>query len=282
MYERTLISSADLYYIQVQIQGETRYLLRHRSTEELTRYPTNTSEREENEDWDLESEFENHPSQDDIQVHDSYQQEVRLTTYWQRFGQLFTVPRIRRATMASFAVMISQQLCGINLLAFLSSTIFSAATNSTDPTTRGSECHSNGSTNLGDDGKKALWLSFGFGLSNFVFTFLAWGSIDTRGRRWLLNWSFPNMCWTLLGISMCFLLPPDSTRIGAATFFIVLFTAAYSVGEGPVAFTLSSEVFPLVNREVGMSFAVSAPWILQWQSSLTFNRYFVIYSVPVF
>ena len=252
-----LNGTTDLYYIQVQIQGETRYLTRNHHTEELTRYPTNTSDREEDEDWDYESEYENQPAHNDGQDHDSYQQEARLTTYWQRFGQLFTVPRIRRATMASFAVMTSQQLCGINLLAFLSSTIFSAATNSTDPTTHGSQCRMNGSTNLGDDGKRALWLSFGFGLSNFVFTFLAWGSIDTRGRRWLLNWSFPNMCWTLLGMSLCFLLPPDSTRIGAVSLFIIFFTAAYSVGEGPVAFTLSSEVFPLVNREVGMSFAVS-------------------------
>ena len=167
-------------------------------------------------------------------------------------------------------------------MAFLSSTIFSAATNSTDPTTRGSDCHTDRRLNLGDDGKKALWLSFGFGLSNFVFTFLAWGSIDTRGRRWLLNWSFPNMCWTLLGMSLCFLLPADSARIGPVSLFIILFTAAYSVGEGPVAFTLSSEVFPLVNREVGMSFAVRISRVLYWPTLLTFVRYFAICSALVF
>lgn len=31
-----------------------------------------------------------------------------------RFIELFTIPRIRRATLASFVVMIAQQMCGIN------------------------------------------------------------------------------------------------------------------------------------------------------------------------
>ena len=103
-----LSNTTDLYYIQVQIYGETRYLTRDRSADELILYPTNTSDREEDEDWDNESEYENRSTDDNGQGHDSYQQEVRLTTYWQRFGQLSTVPRIRRAVMASFAVMTGQ------------------------------------------------------------------------------------------------------------------------------------------------------------------------------
>lgn len=34
-----------------------------------------------------------------------------------RFAELFTVPRIRRATWASGIVMIAQQMCGINIIA---------------------------------------------------------------------------------------------------------------------------------------------------------------------
>ena len=33
-------------------------------------------------------------------------------SYLQRFGELFIIPRIRRATLASFVVMIAQQMCG--------------------------------------------------------------------------------------------------------------------------------------------------------------------------
>lgn len=32
--------------------------------------------------------------------------------YLKRFTELFTIPRVRRATLASFTVMLAQQLCG--------------------------------------------------------------------------------------------------------------------------------------------------------------------------
>jgi hypothetical protein len=32
--------------------------------------------------------------------------------YITRFVQLFTIPRVRRATLASFVVMLAQQMCG--------------------------------------------------------------------------------------------------------------------------------------------------------------------------
>jgi hypothetical protein len=39
-----------------------------------------------------------------------------LPAYWMRFWQLFSIPRIRHATVAAFVVMISQQLCGVNVI----------------------------------------------------------------------------------------------------------------------------------------------------------------------
>jgi len=73
-------------------------------------------------------------------------------TYVSRFTELFTVPRVRRATLASFVVMIAQQMCGINIIAFYSSTIFEQA---------------------GYSIRSALLASFGFGLVNFLFAFPA-------------------------------------------------------------------------------------------------------------
>lgn len=71
---------------------------------------------------------------------------MRGETFVGRFTELFTIPRVRRATLASFTVMIAQQMCGeychplpdleswltslysvligINIIAFYSSTIF--------------------------------------------------------------------------------------------------------------------------------------------------------------
>ncbi|MCJ1356359.1 MAG: hypothetical protein MMC33_006354, partial [Icmadophila ericetorum] len=249
----------DLYLMHVRVQGEIVYLNRHkrnRNVQMQLKETASSGNKSEGADIREKSpEEENAIGMEDGMEgtnngQELYQQEVRLSSYRQRFLQLFTVPRIRRAAQAGFAVMIAQQLCGINILAFLSSTIFADASESSPVTT---------SQSLRDIyNLKALWMSFGFGLSNFVFTWLAWGNIDKKGRRFLLNWSFPCMCITLLGAALSFLISHDreSLRLGFIVLFVILFTIAYSAGEGPVAFTLSSEVFPLLNREVGMSFSV--------------------------
>ncbi|KAF1348952.1 hypothetical protein BDV97DRAFT_195396 [Delphinella strobiligena] len=169
------------------------------------------------------------------------------SNYLTRFIELFTIPRVRRATLASFTVMLAQQMCGINIIAFYSSSVFVAA----------------GSTTL-----TALLASFGFGLVNFVFAFPAIWTIDTFGRRALLLFTFPNMAWTLLAAGLCFLIP-DSSRahLGLVSLFIFMFAAFYSPGEGPVPFTYSAEVFPLSHREVGMSWAVAT--CLFWAAVLS-------------
>lgn len=41
------------------------------------------------------------------------------SSYIKRFTELFTIPRVRRATLASFTVMIAQQMCGINIIVSL-------------------------------------------------------------------------------------------------------------------------------------------------------------------
>ncbi|KAF9458096.1 hypothetical protein BDZ94DRAFT_150646 [Collybia nuda] len=157
---------------------------------------------------------------------------LKGSTFVGRFVELFTIPRVRRATLASFVVMIAQQMCGINIVAFYSSTIFVVAGYST---------------------KQALLASFGFGLVNWVFAFPAVWTIDTFGRRNLLLFTFPNMAWTLLASGFCFYIPEGSpARVPMIAFFVFIFAAFYSPGEGPVPFTYSAEVFPLTHREMGM------------------------------
>ncbi|KAJ5251538.1 hypothetical protein N7489_001948 [Penicillium chrysogenum] len=177
-----------------------------------------------------------------------------------RFVELFTVPRLRRAVQASGIVMIAQQMCGINIISFYSSTIFQLA----------------GASNI-----EALLASFGFGLINFAFAWpatrivaFAWPAvwtIDTFGRRGLLLFTFPQMCWTLLAAGFCFWIPTSSNaHIGMIAFFVYLFDAFYSPGEGPVPFTYSAEVFPLSHREVGMAWAVATNNFWASVLSLTF------------
>lgn len=120
----------------------------------------------------------NHPLQaarDVYYIHSQLALEASLvgtSNYITRFFDLFRVPRIRRATGAAFIVMIGQQMCGINIIAFYSSTVF---------------------VNAGADNKGALLASFGFGLVNFIFAWPAIWTIDTFGRRSLLLFTFPNV-----------------------------------------------------------------------------------------
>ena len=101
----------------------------------------------------------------DIRVNEGEKRYSRSGRYSSRFVQLFTIARIRRATLAAFVVMIAQQMCGskpsyalnhdasvklthiVNIMAFYSSTLFVDA--------HASE-------------RSALLVSWGFGLINFA------------------------------------------------------------------------------------------------------------------
>ncbi|KAI2616368.1 hypothetical protein GGS26DRAFT_603838 [Hypomontagnella submonticulosa] len=177
---------------------------------------------------------------------------IGKSSYRMRFIELFTIPRVRRATLASFVVMIAQQMCGINIIAFYSSTVFKEA---------------------GTSDFNALLASWGFGAVNFLFAFPAIWTIDTFGRRSLLLFTFPNMAWSLLAAGLSSLIPESSpAHVGLMALFIYVFAVFYSPGEGPVPYTYSAEVFPLSHREVGMSWAVAS--CLFWAAilSVTFPK----------
>lgn len=176
------------------------------------------------------------------------------SNYAKRFVELFTIPRVRRATLASFTVMIAQQMCGINIIAFYSSTVF---------------------VNAGTTEYNALLASLGFGLVNFFFAWPAIWTIDTFGRRSLLLFTFPQMAWSLLAAGLCTLIPSSGgtgSHLALVALFIYVFGAFYSPGEGPVPFAYSAEVFPLSHREVGMGFAVATCFFWAAVLSITFPK----------
>jgi sugar porter (SP) family MFS transporter len=172
--------------------------------------------------------------------------------FWRQLVELVTIPRIRRATMGAYTVMLSQQLCGINIVAFYSSTIFSDAGFST---------------------QGALLASCIFGFVNFVGAFPAVWTMDTLGRRSLLLLTLPIMALTMFLTAMSFNIPKESQAhfIMLAT-LIYLFCAEYSPGMGPVPNSYSAEVFPISHREVGMSMSVATTNIWGALLSITFPR----------
>ncbi|CAH0052217.1 unnamed protein product [Clonostachys solani] len=161
-----------------------------------------------------------------------------------QFIELFTIPRNRRAALATWIVMFGQQFCGVNIIAYYSTTIF---------------VESGYSTN------SALLASMGTGILNWVFAIPALFTIDRWGRRNLLLFTFPWLALFLLWTGMSFFIPDDTDagtkkRVAMVTTGMYLFEIFYSPGEGPVPFTYSAEAFPVHVRDVGMSFATATTW----------------------
>lgn len=89
---------------------------------------------------------------------------ARSVNYWTKLGQLFSNKRIRRATTAAVVCMISQQLCGANVLALYSSNLFC------DSGSAGSDDSNNAQG--GRDFLQPLFISWGIGLIMFIFAFV--------------------------------------------------------------------------------------------------------------
>ncbi|KAJ6443571.1 sugar porter (SP) family MFS transporter [Purpureocillium lavendulum] len=171
-------------------------------------------------------------------------------SYARRARDLMTVPRLRRAIVASSWVVTSQQFSGINIMAFYSSTIFA---------------------NAGYSTFKCLLASMGFGLVLFLCAFPAVYTMDTFGRRNLLLTAFPNMAWCLLAAGLCFLLPESSSsRIPLIALFIYFFTFFYGFSMGPLPSIYFSEVFPLSHRELGAGITICVNNVLSSALGLTF------------
>ena len=155
--------------------------------------------------------------------------------------------------------------------------------------------------------EEALYASLGYGAVQVLATIPTLFLIDTKGRRKLClivskclhttsaytdnsrhspacAYSFlPLVCRfsitraavpLRLVLSYCESAPFPRSRIAANPFdsFVYLFTICYSLGEGPVAFQYSAEVFPTIQREQGMAWAVCINNTFAGILSLTFPR----------
>ncbi|KAF8544410.1 hypothetical protein BDD12DRAFT_787358 [Trichophaea hybrida] len=174
--------------------------------------------------------------------------ERHIRTNHRRFSELFSVPRNRRAMVASSIVMFLQQMCGVNIIVYYSAEVIYEATGNP---------------------QRALLASMGFGFLNFIFAIPAIKTIDSWGRRSLLLFCFPLMAIFMTLTSLSFLTSNLDIRAGLVLTSMYLFTIAYSPSEGPVPFTYSAECHALHIRDLGMSFATALTWLFNWMVSFT-------------
>jgi sugar porter (SP) family MFS transporter len=185
-----------------------------------------------------------------------------------RFIELFTVPRNRRALIASTIVMYMQQFCGVNLVAYYSSLVFSNAGYGTQKVTPGGRQVPT---------RSALLASMGAGILNFAFAAPAVRTIDTIGRRGLLLLTFPFMGLFHFLTGLAFQIHPGTARKILVTAGVYLFIVAYSPGEGPVPYVYTAESMPLYNRALGISIATSVNWLFTFLLSITFPSFWTTF-----
>lgn len=167
-----------------------------------------------------------------------------------RLLEMVTVRRNRNGLIASCICAFMQQFCGINVIAYYSSTIFRES---------------------GFAPLNALLASFGFGLINTIFALPAFLMIDKYGRRFLLLRTFPWLALFLLIAGFGFWIPDDrgDAKIGVVTMGIYVFSAIYSFSCGPVPFIVAAESANLASRSLNSSIFTVVLWGFNFILSVT-------------
>lgn len=181
---------------------------------------------------------------------------------------LFGHPPHRRALTIACLLQGLQQLCGFNSLMYFSATIF----------------------DILHFGNPTL-TSLSIALTNFLFTIVAFYTIDRIGRRRSLLFTLPIMVIALVLCAIAFdfmnlpkdaLSPPstepqnsDKTQSGSrlpaygVLVALVLYVSPYAAGLGPIPW-VQSELFPLSVRSLGSSLSTATNWFCNTIVGLTF------------
>ena len=105
------------------------------------------------------------------------------------------------------------------------------------------------------------------GVVNVIFTFVAIGTVDRAGRRFLLLVGSAIQVVALAGVGWMFWQDIGGWPLLA---FLLLFIAAFAMAMGPVPWIVISEIFPTKVRGQAMSVAVFVLWTSCFIVSLTF------------
>jgi MFS family permease len=174
-----------------------------------------------------------------------YSYHIGVTGYYKRLAELWTNMRCRRALLASSIAMISQQMTGVNAIAFLGTIVWS---------------RSSGANPLlvtKKSAETAAIIGLAFGAANYLGGLPAYWLSDRVGRSIMLALGFPNMAWSMLVFAFLFKISDPSVQTPLVSIFAVIFVLFYAPTAGTSPFSISAEVFPLVSREAGMAVAVA-------------------------
>jgi sugar porter (SP) family MFS transporter len=162
-----------------------------------------------------------------------------------RFSDLLE-PKMRKALVLGVVLAIFQQWCGINVIFNYAEEIFRAA---------GYDI----STVL----KNIAWT----GSVNLVFTLVALGLVDRRGRRPLMLLGSAGLAAIYVALGFCY-----SGGIKGLPMLLLVLAAigCYAMSLAPVTWVVIAEIFPNRIRGAAMAVAVSALWIACFLLTYTF------------
>lgn len=155
-------------------------------------------------------------------------------------------PRMRGVLILGVGLAVFQQWCGINVIFNYAEEIFHAA-----------------GYDISSVLKNIAWT----GSVNLVFTFVALGVVDQRGRRPLMLIGAAGLAGIYLAMGACY-------RLGVQGLPMLLLVLAaigcYAMSLAPVTWVVIAEIFPNRIRGAAMSVAVSALWIACFLLTYTF------------
>lgn len=162
-----------------------------------------------------------------------------------RFQDLLE-PRIRKALVLGVVLAVFQQWCGINVIFNYAEEIFRAA-----------------GYDISDVLKNIAWT----GSVNLVFTFVALGTVDRKGRRVLMLVGAAGLAVIYTAMGFCY----HSGVKGLPMLLLVLAAiGCYAMSLAPVTWVIISEIFPNRIRGAAMSVAVMSLWIACFLLTYTF------------
>jgi sugar porter (SP) family MFS transporter len=159
--------------------------------------------------------------------------------------ELFT-PRLRSVLVLGVVLAVFQQWCGINVIFNYAEEIFRAA---------------------GYDISSVLQNVAWTGSVNMIFTFVALGTVDRRGRRPLMLAGASGLAVIYLALAGCY-----AAGVQGLPLLLLVLAAigCYAMSLAPVTWIVIAEIFPNRIRGTAMSVAVTALWIACFVLTYTF------------
>ncbi|WEQ56766.1 sugar porter family MFS transporter [Komagataeibacter nataicola] len=166
------------------------------------------------------------------------------------FELLKTSAGFRKTLALGMTLQMFQQLAGINILLYYAPHLLE---------------------HLGFSAQAAVWCTTLLGLANMVATGAAIMLIDRWGRRPLLLVSTLMASFSLCAFGfVLFAHVGGSMGSIAIIALLVLFTLGYALGEGPVPWTMCTEIQPLQGRGLAIACSTFANWMTNWLISNVF------------